>query len=1198
MRRKLKRTLLIVFLSMLTLLSCGLGFASCSSKKGALQIVFKEQPYEYERGGVADAYDFIECQEGVDYTFAFSYLTASESGETVSTSVAEIKGSTIYLKDASRYTLYVTATRGEKSVSDSTEFDVIGETPVLLPPSLSQVYNIGTTRPVSILLDRAAPVIIPASCKLVVDYYTYQENQTPELSVVANTNEKVKTDLDVDDPDTMVSFDKRGLYEFHIIAYNGERTAEATFKVKVLPDQTVKVDGISDYKNAEFGENEDGSVDISTIRLVGSPDLAKASYVVLDDEYQAGQVARFEFYGKNMPSYLGLLNQNFDEEEYFGYRGDELPAGSNSLTDGGLGYCLTTEYPSAKGSVRLYGYSRKGTDTGSITYSSAQYPLEHWGFDQLEDDAHYFFEVALKTTGNLTQRPQKKKAWFVKGLTWLEERLWGDAEDDATSAAAKTQDISLNFSLYKVEDNGDYTIVGHSSTKHFEKGFLSWFLEGEDVKGKLVAYSSISKDITFKYYKDTLLDAEFDKDAYTYDRGTNVMSWAPVDGAQHYIIQTSDESSDRLVILDAETTSYNFSEIYERLNDFEWMTLRVCASIGNNTFSDKKYEYRLSKTPEAWGNTILVGELLGYNAEKEQIDISLNGGYYMNSSNYAKDVGYIAFSNPNAIDGTYVLDENGTYIDFYFTGNNMPNVEFFGSEISGNMFKDDKNVGFVVSNGNGPQHLYRNYEAIGGKNLWNKDLSNVYVEEDANSVLSYKPTGLKYNGVVNYDACFTYGVSYYNKFQQGTYASSVKTEDLNISYYKEGSNSWQLDYNVGYSKMSMYSLMQDETKNWHYVIGMFKGADGKVYLDAKLYEKNGNEETLFASAYTSVAISATKAALDKGETLSGYVSAYAALKGLKEYVGDRYYTKFTCSYPYSGANIEKPTALIGGGMMDVKANEVSLNGGYYMNGNNYSTDVGYLSFTNPNSADGRFTLNEKGTYLDFYFKGNNMPNVEFFGSAISGNMFTDGTNKGYVVTNGNAPQHLYRNYKEIMDNNLLNGDLAAAYVADGTHNVLSYNPTGLKYNGIVNYTAYFTYGVSDYNKLSQGIYAISERTHDLQLTYYNSTNGVWMQDFVTTYSDFSMYSLMQDESQEWHYVVGMRRDSLFNDVYVDAKLYKVNADGTETLFATYEDMVEENTAGERSGYITVYAALKGLSSYAGNNYYTKFTYTAPHAGNV
>ena len=59
-----------------------LGFVACEMKP--LKIEFNSIPYEYAKGNVVDVFDLVKKEKGVEYSFEISYLTQSESGETVS----------------------------------------------------------------------------------------------------------------------------------------------------------------------------------------------------------------------------------------------------------------------------------------------------------------------------------------------------------------------------------------------------------------------------------------------------------------------------------------------------------------------------------------------------------------------------------------------------------------------------------------------------------------------------------------------------------------------------------------------------------------------------------------------------------------------------------------------------------------------------------------------------------------------------------------------------------------------------------------------------------------------------------------------------------------------------------------------------------------------------------------------------------
>ncbi|MGN1053044.1 MAG: hypothetical protein ACI4SH_06640 [Candidatus Scatosoma sp.] len=925
--RRIFKNLLLTICSVVLVLASVMGFAACQGiGDNPIEITFKTQPYQYTVGNVIDVYDLVEKEKDVEYSFFISYLTKSESGETVSSDKTEIKGTTYYFSVASRYTLYVTATLGKKTVENSLEFDVAGSAPVLLVPSTTLVYNVGAKVRVNILIDRISPIVIPASSNMVVDYYTYQENQAVKLDNTTNTNPRTKTELDGEDTTFRVEFAREGLYEFHVIAKNDEKTADGVFKVAILPDQSAKIEGISAYKNAEFGAKEDGSVDSSVVRLIGSDDLAKASYVVLEDEFVGGQVARFEFYGRNLP-YIGLFNED-----------DENAIDGNSILVGGKGYTFTMERATVSNQTRLYGCGRMGTKSSPLRTSSnaEEYAFEHWGFTDFEEGKHYFLEIMMKPTGKLVANPTGWGGDFLKGGIY--------------------QDMGLYFIVYEVNESSSnpYTVVAYSSAR-FAKDINSWFEEGEEVKGKLVAYSSISKDITFKYHRDTLLGAEFDEKAIEFDKETKTLSWTAVEGAVNYIVTKGNSDTDRVAVLDASQTSLDISDIYADLEYFQVEKFSVYASIGNNAYSGKKYECMVNKEAAGMENVLVSGNIVGYDIDEKTLSVSLAGGYYNSSAANIEQknnadtsrtaMGYVAF------DRAYTLDEKGTFIDVYFTGNNMPSVEFFASEING-LFMDDfghatDGTGFIVCNG---------LAAANG---------------------SADNTGYRW-GYSGYTGYFNYGVSPYAErwlgaedWQLGVIAPS----NGSIAIHDNKNNK---DTTLKYSDFSMYSLanVQSAEQNYRYNVGMYKDADGFVWLAARLYKLDGETETLFAAWKGKVSLagktgSVSKDKLADGESISGKIVLHAAAKGVDE----KYQplsNEFTCGVPYAGSVAEHywPEESV---QHNADGSVTLQNGnGGSQTVTNYTT--GYIV------SDDDYRL---GEYADDYFTGDNMPHMSFFAKQVT-----------------------------------------------------------------------------------------------------------------------------------------------------------------------------------------------------------------------
>jgi hypothetical protein len=296
----------------------------------------------------------------------------------------------------------------------------------------------------------------------------------------------------------------------------------------------------------------------------------------------------------------------------------------------------------------------------------------------------------------------------------------------------------------------------------------------------------------------------------------------------------------------------------------------------------------------------------------------------------------------------------------YFTGNNMPQVEFFASDILGNVRNLDgaTNKGFVVTNG----HAY-------------PDLQHG-----------------QYGGVSNYDTYFKYGVSDYNRiaggysYQLGARADYVgKTDDLQYNG----------DY-IDYSLFSQYALeKQGAEQDYRYTVGMYKDEHGYVYLEAKLFKvaQNGTE-SLFAFCSKKVPIvSGGKDKLDVGETISGKIVVHAGFKGDSKYVGDNCYNKFSCSNPYAG---ETASHILSGKSTFNADGTVSLQNGVN-NGTStaITNDVGYIALA------GEYGL---GTYMDFYFTGSNLPQVSFFNEHVTNNFSAkyngeDGANSGVLLIN-------------------------------------------------------------------------------------------------------------------------------------------------------------------------------------------------------
>ncbi|MGN1053622.1 MAG: hypothetical protein ACI4SH_09575 [Candidatus Scatosoma sp.] len=346
----------------------------------------------------------------------------------------------------------------------------------------------------------------------------------------------------------------------------------------------------------------------------------------------------------------------------------------------------------------------------------------------------------------------------------------------------------------------------------------------------------------------------------------------------------------------------------------------------------------------------------------EEGKISLTGGFYNSSSNNtekvaAASVGYVAFEKE------YTLDEKGTYIDVYFTGNNMPSVEFFASGVNEKFMlaANDDGKGFIVNNGM------------------------------AYSSTNNDDSTARFGGWSGYNGYFAYGVSGYTNRWNGPeyYQLGVNaTNDATATVYDFKNSK---DTTMSYSNFSMYSLarLQDANQNYRYTVGMYKDSDGYVWLDSELYKVDNNgTETLFASFNGKAIVegqtnSIIQEKLNEGETISGKIVLHAAVKGNVKGTADPDANVFSCSAPYVLPQHENATFN--------KDGTVTIQNG---NGDSQAINAytsGYIVL------DDDYRL---GEYVDVYFTGDNMPHMSFFAKQVTNCL--DNGSTGFVMQNGST----------------------------------------------------------------------------------------------------------------------------------------------------------------------------------------------------
>lgn len=204
-----------------------------------------------------------------------------------------------------------------------------------------------------------------------------------------------------------------------------------------------------------------------------------------------------------------------------------------------------------------------------------------------------------------------------------------------------------------------------------------------------------------------------------------------------------------------------------------------------------------------------------------------------------------------------------------------------------------------------------------------------------------------------------------------------------------------------------------------------------------------------------------------------------------------------------------------------------------------------------------------GQYMDFYFTGNNMPNVMFFADSIDGNLtYYDNstavdTRRGIIATPG------------FITNKKVDGN-------GGAHRFHVYGPYRMRSSKEGGQTVA---GNAGNDTVAAAIsYAYQAREG------YTAANSMFYQGFNanTGLSNTDAY-----KNQDFHYVIGTK--DVGGKLVVEATMYTVAADGTETKIGAISLTTKIDTSTLAAGKIVVYSAMKQDSSA------TTFKFGAPHS---
>ncbi len=350
-------------------------------------------------------------------------------------------------------------------------------------------------------------------------------------------------------------------------------------------------------------------------------------------------------------------------------------------------------------------------------------------------------------------------------------------------------------------------------------------------------------------------------------------------------------------------------------------------------------------------------------------DLVSNGTVAVDGTVTLNAVGASSNTAPSGITGLtipYIAFEGdygiGTFVDFEFTGNNMPQVMFFANNIDGNI---------TCRNASG------DLDAAAYRGLY---ITNGMLTAQYNSSFA----SMYYTRA---DGGYMLGGQYLTFYGPGRIDNNLLTIGYNTNNI------------IAQDSLLTYKGLEADTtgRTYIYKVGtILDETDNTIIVHTELTDKATG--ALVTTATKDTKISST-------ELSGGNIIAYAGIKGAgntttfkagKPYVG-------SASYQMSGATIATD------GTITLAARN---GGGIRASGQLFGLIEGSADY-NAGGAVSYFALAGEygvGTYMDFYFTGNNMPEVMFFADAInarmtgytsySGGYATSTGEKGVLISNG------------------------------------------------------------------------------------------------------------------------------------------------------------------------------------------------------
>lgn len=246
MRKRMKTMLLLAGATCIASLAA-IGFCSCGEDK----IEFLTTELKYEIGDNIDVFTYVK--KDTDYNYEFSYQKKG------SDEIKAVNGRTFAVDEAGVYILHCKATKDSKIIEDSVEIIVYDLVPFAIVPNQNMTVELYSEYTLNSLININGNVFIVSSSSTIrlIDYGEYFENEMDKEGEIVKFYDTTKPmeefDL-IEYKKQKIKFDKEGIWDFHVHVQNKGGIADGKFRVKVSEDLN-KMTDISDTHDASFNIN-------------------------------------------------------------------------------------------------------------------------------------------------------------------------------------------------------------------------------------------------------------------------------------------------------------------------------------------------------------------------------------------------------------------------------------------------------------------------------------------------------------------------------------------------------------------------------------------------------------------------------------------------------------------------------------------------------------------------------------------------------------------------------------------------------------------------------------------------------------------------------------------------------------------------------------------------------------------------------